>query len=45
MPEEPVLLTAEGFERLEAELKQLRTVRRAEVAQAIHEAQELGARS
>jgi len=42
MPEEPVLLTAEGLARLEAELKELRTTRRAEVAQAIHEAQELG---
>lgn len=40
--EEPVLLTREGFERLEAELDQLRTVKRVEVAAAIHEAQEIG---
>jgi transcription elongation factor GreA len=42
MPDEPVLLTRAGIERLEAELEELRTVRRAEVASAIREAQELG---
>ena len=42
MPDEPVLLTRAGLERLEAELHELRTVRRAEVATAIREAQELG---
>lgn len=42
MSEEPVLLTKAGLERLEAELQELRTVRRAEVAAAIREAQELG---
>ena len=42
MSEEPVLLTKAGLERLEAELLELRTVRRAEVAAAIREAQELG---
>ncbi|MBM3140481.1 MAG: transcription elongation factor GreA [Chloroflexi bacterium] len=40
--ETAVLLTREGLERLKAELKELRTVRRAEVAAAIREAQELG---
>ena len=42
MPEEPVLLTKAGLDRLEAELAELRTVRRAEVAASIREAQELG---
>ena len=42
MPDEPVLLTRAGLERLEAELHELRTVRRAEVAEAIRDAQELG---
>ena len=42
MPHEPVLLTKEGLKRLNDELVELRTVRRAEVAAAIHEAQELG---
>ena len=42
MPEEGVLLTREGIERLKEELKELRTVRRAEVAAAIRDAQELG---
>lgn len=42
MSEEPVLLTKAGLERLEAELTELRTVRRAEVAASIREAQELG---
>lgn len=42
MSEEPVLLTQAGVDRLEAELTELRTVRRAEVAASIREAQELG---
>ncbi len=37
-----VLLTAEGLAKLTAELQELRTKGRAEVARAIHEAQELG---
>jgi transcription elongation factor GreA len=42
MPDEPVLLTKAGLERLEDELHELKTVRRAEVAAMIREAQELG---
>jgi transcription elongation factor GreA len=42
MVERRVMLTNEGMKRLEDELHELRTVRRAEVAQAIREAQELG---
>ncbi|RLT43277.1 MAG: transcription elongation factor GreA [Chloroflexi bacterium] len=42
MAEEPVLLTRGGLQRLEAELHELKTVRRAEVAAAIREAQKLG---
>lgn len=42
MMEEHVLLTQEGIERLKQELHELRTSGRAEVAEAIHEAQELG---
>lgn len=42
LPEEKVLLTADGLQKLKDELHELRTVRRAEVARAIHEAQELG---
>ncbi|MEZ4501379.1 MAG: transcription elongation factor GreA [Dehalococcoidia bacterium] len=42
MVERRVMLTVEGMKRLEDELHELRTVRRAEVAQAIREAQELG---
>ena len=37
--EQPVLLTKAGLEKLEAELHELRTVKRAEVAAAIREAQ------
>ena len=37
-----VLLTQQGLKRLEDELHELRTSRRVEVAEAIHEAQELG---
>lgn len=40
--QQAVLLTREGLKKLEDELHELRTVRRAEVAQAIREAQELG---
>ena len=39
---ESVLLTKAGLKRLEAELHELTTVRRAEVANEIHDAQELG---
>ena len=42
MVEEQVLLTREGIEKLREELRELRTSGRAEVAAAIHEAQELG---
>ena len=42
MSEQPVLLTQSGLKRLEDELRELRTVKRAEVAQSIREAQELG---
>ena len=42
MYERRVLLTRDGIKRLEAELHELRTVRRADVAQEIREAQELG---
>ncbi len=40
--DEPTLLTAEGQEKLEAELEHLITVRRAEVAEAIRQAKEEG---
>ena len=42
MSDERVLLTQEGLEKLEEELHELRTTRRAEVAEAIREAQALG---
>ena len=42
MYERRVLLTKDGIKRLEAELHELRTVKRADVAQDIREAQELG---
>ena len=42
MVEQPVLLTKAGLQRLEEELHELRTTKRAEVALAIREAQELG---
>lgn len=42
MSEQPVLITQSGLKRLEGELHELRTVKRAEVAQSIREAQELG---
>jgi len=42
MPDDAVLLTPDGLAKLTAELERLRTEGRAEVARAIHEAQELG---
>lgn len=42
MYERRVLLTKDGIKKLEAELFELRTVRRADVAQEIRDAQELG---
>ncbi len=42
MSEEAVLLTQKGLKKLEDELLELRTTRRAEVAEQIREAQELG---
>ena len=42
MAEGPVLLTEKGLAKLEAELRELRTTGRLEVAEAIREAQELG---
>ncbi|HLI25541.1 MAG TPA: transcription elongation factor GreA [Chloroflexota bacterium] len=40
MPEKPVYLTREGYERLDRELQELRTVRRPEVAERIRLAKE-----
>ena len=42
MAEKPIFLTPEGRAKLEAELEQLKTVRRAEVAERIHAAKEEG---
>lgn len=42
MAEKPVFLTPEGRAKLEAELEQLKTVRRAQVAERIHAAKEEG---
>jgi transcription elongation factor GreA len=42
MSDEPVMLTKQGLATLQDELEELTTVRRAEVAAAIREAQELG---
>ncbi|MBM3129222.1 MAG: transcription elongation factor GreA [Chloroflexi bacterium] len=42
MAEKPIFLTPEGRAKLEAELEQLKTVRRAEVAEQIHSAKEEG---
>jgi transcription elongation factor GreA len=42
MVEEPVLLTRGGYQKLLDELQELKTVRRAEVAELIRDAQELG---
>ena len=42
MADETVLITKEGLEKLQEELHELRTSRRAEVAKQIREAQELG---
>lgn len=41
MPEE-IILTREGFDKLETELQQLKTVRRREVAKRIKQAREFG---
>ena len=41
MQKKPVYLTTEGLTKLEAELNHLRTVRRAEIANQIHQAKEL----
>ncbi|MBX5492989.1 MAG: transcription elongation factor GreA [Chloroflexi bacterium] len=40
MPEKPIYLTREGYERLDRELQELRTVRRPEVAERIRLAKE-----
>lgn len=42
MAEKPIFLTPEGRSKLEAELENLRTVRRAQVAERIHSAKEEG---
>jgi transcription elongation factor GreA len=42
MAQTAVYVTAEGFKKLEEELENLRTVKRAEVAQRLHEAMEDG---
>src|SRR5512132_3712057 len=42
MAEKPIFLTPEGRAKLEAEVENLRTVRRAEVAERIHSAKEEG---
>jgi transcription elongation factor GreA len=42
MTEKPIFLTPEGRAKLEAELEQLKTVRRAQVAERIHSAKEEG---
>ena len=42
MQEKPVLLTKEGLEKLEQELNELRTVRRAEIAERIKYAKDFG---
>jgi transcription elongation factor GreA len=42
MAEKPIFLTPEGRAKLEAELEQLKTVRRPEVAERIHSAKEEG---
>ena len=42
MTEQPTFLTSEGYQKLEKELKFLRTVRRKEVAERLHQALEEG---
>jgi transcription elongation factor GreA len=42
MAEKPIFLTPEGRTKLEAELENLKTVRRSQVAEAIHSAKEEG---
>ena len=41
-PDKPVPISAEGLKKLEAELEELRTVKRQEVADRIHAAMEFG---
>ncbi len=41
-PDKPVYVSAEGLRKLEAELEELRTTKRAEVAERIHAAMEFG---
>ncbi|MGH2450094.1 MAG: transcription elongation factor GreA [Candidatus Limnocylindria bacterium] len=41
-PDKPVYVSAEGLKKLEAELEELRTSKRAEVAERIHAAMEFG---
>jgi transcription elongation factor GreA len=41
-PDKPVPISAEGLKKLEAELEELRTVKRTEVAERIHAAMEFG---
>ncbi|MDP2727903.1 MAG: transcription elongation factor GreA [Dehalococcoidia bacterium] len=41
MQRKPIYLTSEGLAKLEAEVNHLRTVRRAEIANQIHQAKEL----
>jgi len=41
-PDKPQYVSAEGLKRLQAELEELRTAKRAEVAQRIHAAMEFG---
>ncbi len=40
--DKPVYVSAEGLKKMEAELEELRTVKRAEVAERIHNAMEFG---
>jgi transcription elongation factor GreA len=42
MTDQPVFLTKDGYKKLEEELEQLRTKRRAEVAERLHDAMEGG---
>src|SRR3989338_1261511 len=42
MTEQPTFLTREGLKKLEQELEHLRSVRRAEVAERLHNAQDVG---
>ena len=42
MTDQPVFLTKDGYKKLEEELELLRTKRRAEVAERLHDAMEAG---